>query len=178
MRNTIDVDDPFRYDPIGNFKKLRHKDKFRAICCQRANMRMYEFEHKKLCGLLAAKKKREDEELKSQMLYETRQDLCDAYLISEIDDETYLEQVRLYEKSAPSHWRMTDRITWLEIMLKEQWAIYHDMWDIYNTTHDPVMPKSYGYDPRKRISKYNYPREDWGKTRENIYQHQKRKGKK
>ena len=38
------------------------------------------------------------------------------------------------------------------------------------------LPKTYGYDPRKRRSKKNYPRDDWGHTRENHEAHKKRKG--
>lgn len=39
------------------------------------------------------------------------------------------------------------------------------------------LPKTYGYDPRKNISKYNYPRDDWGETRKNHNKHRAKKGK-
>lgn len=37
------------------------------------------------------------------------------------------------------------------------------------------LPASYGYDPRKNNSRTNYPRLDWGHTRENHYEHTKRR---
>lgn len=39
------------------------------------------------------------------------------------------------------------------------------------------LPSKYGYNPRKNDSKYNYVRDDWGKTRENQSLHKMRKGK-
>lgn len=175
IKVTIDPDDPFRYDPIGNFKKLAHPQKFHAICVQKGNIRMYEFEHAKLMSQLKAKVDREMAEREAGTIYETRQELFDAYITGEISDETYDEQLRIIEKKMPTHWRLNDRLTWLELMLREQRAIYDAMWDIYRNESPKKLPKEYGYDPRKRVSKYNYPREDWGKTREHIYEHIERK---
>ena len=39
------------------------------------------------------------------------------------------------------------------------------------------LPKSYGYDPRKRRSRQNYSRDDWGQTRINYSVHRMMKGK-
>lgn len=36
-------------------------------------------------------------------------------------------------------------------------------------------PKTYGYDPTKKLTKRNYPRDDWGNTKENYEKHRKRK---
>lgn len=41
-----------------------------------------------------------------------------------------------------------------------------------------VLPKSYGYDPRKNDSLHNYRRDDWGHTRENKKLHEYMKSRK
>lgn len=176
MSKEPEYNDPFRYDPIGNFRTLQRNEMWVAIVMQRMLKSMLISEYKRKLSMLALKEAKDEQKVKEKLLYESRADLFDAYLVGEIDDDTYLEQVELYRKQRPSHWVLNSWLMWLEFMMKDQQAIFDTMIEIHKNSVQKRLPKKYGYDPRKNASKFNYPREDWGKTRQNIYKHRKRKG--
>lgn len=176
VKKDLDYSDPFRYDPIANFKKMDSRDQMRCMQIQQRVIWHYELEYKRLKGIYGRKLEELEQERSEKLLYETREELFDAYLISEIDDNTYAEQVKLMSKGLPSRWVLPDLLTWYEMMLKEQYALQAEFKQIRAESKPNVKPDKYGYDPRKNVSKYNYPREDWGQTRKNLYHHKKRKG--
>lgn len=171
--------DNFYPDPIETFKKFDKQEMWRCYCVQQWVYKLYKIQHIRISRILSAREHNHKIIHEAGTIYESRKDLFDAYLIGEISDEVYREQIELMEKPHKSEWRLLDRLRWLEIMMKEQKALNEQLLQIYKATspNKGKKPHVYGYDPRKNASKYNYTREDWGKTRENVYQHRKRKGK-
>lgn len=164
-------------DPIATFKKFDKKEMWRCYCVQRWALRLYRREYRQLSRIFRAAEYNQKIRREAGTIYESRQDLFDAYLIGEISDEVYAEQLELMEKPMKNEWRLLDKMRWLEVMIREQKALNEQLLQIYKATSPDKgkKPHTYGYDPRKNVSKYNYTREDWGKTREHAYQHQKKK---
>lgn len=118
---------------------------------------------------------------KAEELGKAPENLAEAYINGLITDEEYAlltgtdaEVKRFDEETA-------DRVDYLAMIGFHEKAFCEELSERiaelkgqYKHT-DRKMPKSYGYDPRKPISKKNYPRTDWGKTRENRHEHEKRK---
>lgn len=169
----------FYPDPIETFKKFDKKEMWRCYLIQQWVLKVYRIQYKRLSRMMHAAEYNQRIVRESGTIYESRQDLFDAYLIGEISDEVYAEQLELMEKPLKNEWRILDRMRWLEIMIREQKNLNEQLFQIYKATspNKGKKPHVYGYDPRKNASKYNYTREDWGKTREHVYQHKKRKGK-
>lgn len=167
----------FYPDPIESFKKLDKKEMWRCYLVQQWVYKVYKIQYRNISRILRAAMINQNKQHEAGTLYETRQDLFDAYLIGEISDEVYEEQLELMEKPLKNEWRLLDRMRWLEVMMREQKALNEQLLEIYRNTKQRKLPHSYGYDPRKNCSKYNYTREDWGKTREHAYQHRKKRGK-
>ena len=120
---------------------------------------------------------------------EELEELKYSYINSEISEEEYSKKKRVYTmwrgKNQKRLSKLQDKADFAELIALHSRALSEEIDSRYNEMKyasrprhkKKKLPATYGYDPRKRISKYNYPRDDWGNTRDNIVEHRKRKEK-
>ena len=122
----------------------------------------------------------------------TAEEYHEQYILGQLDDKEYKLKIKLLKawdgRDKYNIALKRDRLEYLDILMFAHTAYIRELTDkieeikaVEATEKHRLkvrkLPKEYGYNPRKRITKTNYRRDDWGDTRKNVWEHRKRRGK-